>query len=263
MKLVVADLKTFILLFLASILLFILDFTHLTNFPKSLLQAITIPVQYGLYHSGVVAGGKLSTIISVRQAVKEHEALKRQFSDLMLENASLRKEIAIKEALLDQENTLKPETYNLISARVIGIGRFLVIDRGSDEGVAVGQAVVYKNHYVGQIKSLSPKSSQVILAEDPDSKVAVFSQNIAGKARGIISGQFGSESLMDKILHQEKIAVGDLVYSEGVEGTLPRGLVLGQVEEVIEQENEVFKQAKIKPIIDVKDLDLVFVMVNP
>ena len=66
--------------------------------------------------------------------------------------------------------------------------------------------------------------------------------------------------LLDKILHEEPIAQGDLVYSEGTEGYLPRGLIVGRVNEVIEKQNEVFKQAKVKPIFDIRDLELVFVI---
>jgi len=61
-------------------------------------------------------------------------------------------------------------------------------------------------------------------------------------------------------LHEEKITEGDLVYSEGTEGFLPRGLILGRVTQVRELQNEVFKQAKIKPIFDVRDLELVFLI---
>ena len=65
---------------------------------------------------------------------------------------------------------------------------------------------------------------------------------------------------MDKILHEEKIAVGDLVYSEGTEGFLPRGLILGKVTEVLERATQVFKQAKVKSVFDIRDLELVFVI---
>ena len=65
---------------------------------------------------------------------------------------------------------------------------------------------------------------------------------------------------MDKILHEEKIAVDDLIYSEGGEGFLPRGLILGRVSEVTGKENELFKQAKVQPTFDLRDLELVFVI---
>ena len=68
--------------------------------------------------------------------------------------------------------------------------------------------------------------------------------------------------LFDKILHQEPIEIGNLVYSEGLENFLPRGLILGKVTEVLENKDEVFKQARVTPLFDIGDLDLVFVVGN-
>ena len=113
---------------------------------------------------------------------------------------------------------------------------------------------------MGKIISVSERASNVQLMADPDSKVAAFSQGLEGKAKGVLIGQFGSEILFDKILHEEKINVGDLVYSEGTEGFLPRGLILGRVTKVLERENEIFKQAKVQPNFNISDLDLVFVI---
>ena len=107
---------------------------------------------------------------------------------------------------------------------------------------------------------MSGNTSQVLLPSDPDSKLSVFSQGEAGRSQGILIGQFGSEMLMDKILHQEPINIGDLVYSEGLEGELPRGLIIGKVSQVFTRENEVFKQAKVEGVFDTKNLDVVFVM---
>ena len=124
----------------------------------------------------------------------------------------------------------------------------------------MGQAVVSEDNFVGKVVAVSPDASNVQLLTDPDSKVAAFSQNKEGRAKGVLIGQFGTAILMDKILHEEKIAQGNLVYSEGLEGFLPRGLILGKITEVFERENEVFKQAKVSPIFDIRDLELVFVI---
>jgi cell shape-determining protein MreC len=50
------------------------------------------------------------------------------------------------------------------------------------------------------------------------------------------------------------------VYSEGQESEIPRGLVLGQVAQVIEKDNEIFKSAKIKPVFDIADLEVIFII---
>ncbi|MFH0936692.1 MAG: rod shape-determining protein MreC, partial [Candidatus Daviesbacteria bacterium] len=186
----------------------------------------------------------------------------KQMGELLVENSTLRKKLSETENLVESYNKLNPLTFDLLPARVLGISRYLNIDRGSSDNLSVGEVVVYKDSYVGQIKSVGPKISQVLLSEDPDSKIAVFSQGNERRSRGIVTGQFGSELLMDKILHQETVEVGDLVYAEGTEGKLPKGLIIGKIIQIFEQPNQVFKQAKVEPIFKITDLDTVFVIKN-
>jgi rod shape-determining protein MreC len=256
------DIKTYIALISISVALLFIDTYGLLNPPKSLIQTVTIPIQYGLYRSSIVVGNQFRFIFFARRAVQEHRAMTEQMATLLSENSQLRKKLAETEGQLQQQNTLNPREFNLISARPIGVNRYLLIDKGSDEGIAVDQAVLYKDTYLGKIKEVSSKKSKVMLSSDPDSKISSFAANETGKAKGILSGQFGSELVLDKILHQEPIKKDDLVYTEGTEEEIPRGLILGKVEDVVVKDNEVFKQAKVKPVFDISNLDIVFVVRN-
>lgn len=243
-----------------SLFLIAFDLLGLLNSPKSLLQHITIPIQYGFYKIGADISKQFKFIFMARHAAQENLALKAQLGELISQKSILRKKLAEAESILDQQNSLNPKTYNLLPARPIGVGRFLQIDKGSDEGVNLNQVVVFKDNYIGIIKTTSSKTSQVQLMTDPDSKVAVFSQGNGVKGRGVLQGQFGSQAMMNRILHAEKIAEGDLVYSEGSEGILPRGLVMGMITQVMERPNEIFKQAIVRPIFELGDLELVFII---
>lgn len=225
-----------------------------------MLSYLTNPISFGIYNTSKHIGNQFYFVFQARFAAQENKALKEQIGQLLSENASLRKSLAETKSLLSQEIHLDPLTYNLIPVHPIGIGRYLKIDKGLSSGIVSGQAVVFNDNYIGKIVQVSEKSSNVQLTSDPDSKVAAFSQGLGGKAKGVLLGQFGSEVILDKILHEEKISVGDLVYSEGTEGFLPRGLILGKVSQVLENENEIFKQAKVQPSFDISDLELVFVI---
>ncbi len=262
MSSVLSQSKAYLTLILISLLIFGMDNFHLLDLPKTGLSYISVPIQYGLYQSGRSFSDKFRFIAFARQDSLENTALKKQIGTILTENAELRRKLAESESLVLQEGSLSPKTFNLLAARPIGVDRFLLIDKGSLDGLKKDDVVVFKDNFIGLIKEVNPKSSAVLLGQDPDSKIAVFSQNQAGRSKGLLQGQFGSDGLMDKILHSEVIAEGDLVYSDGTEGILPRGLIMGKVTQVLERQNEVFKQAKVAPIFDVRDLDLVFVMRN-
>lgn len=254
------NLRLFLFLCLISLFLLLFDNLDLLKFPKGILQTVTLPLQYGLYQNGNWTIKQIKTLLLSRTAAQENLALKQQLGELLTENADLKKRLSETAILIDQEHNLNPQTYDLKPARVIGLGRYLLIEKGSIDGVTIGQAVVWKDNYIGQIKLISAKTSQVILAEDPDSKVAVYSQGQGGKAKGILIGLFGSKMLMDKILHQENVEAGDIVYSEGTEGILPKGLIMGKVAQVSERQNEIFKQAQVIPLFDPADLNVVFLI---
>lgn len=263
MKPLVADLKTFTILSFISVVLILGDKVGLLNLPKAALQIITSPIQYGIYKTGTSFVSQFQFIFTARLDHQENQALKKQLSTLISDKAQLQKQLRDTKAFQDQKDSLGFDTFDLKPSKILSVGRYIIIDKGSYDGVTVGQAVVFKNNLIGRIKQTGPKTSTVILPSDPDSKIAVFSQNQNGRARGILQGQFGAESLMDKILHQEPISIDDIVYSEGTEGELPRGLVVGKVTQVNNRENEVFKTAQVKPVFDARDLDIVFVIKNP
>lgn len=259
-KTTLVNLKLFLILTLISSAILLLDYFNLMQLPKSALSYLSAPIQYGLYRSAQGVRSQFKSIFLARLSAQENAALKNQLAQLLSENSQLKTKLSEAEKLIDQNSSLSPKTFDLIPARTIGLGRYLLIDKGSNDGIKSGQLVVFKDNYVGVIKMVSPKSSQVILSSDPDSKVAVFTQNSAGKAKGLLVGRFGSESFMDKVLHAESIKEGDLVYSDGTDGLLPRGLILGKVTQVIDQPNAIFKVAKVKAVFDASDLEVVFVM---
>lgn len=260
MKALLFNLRIFLSLIFLSLFLILADSLGFLNFPKSLIQTLTIPVQFGIYTSGMTVKKQFEFIAISRFAVLENKALKQQMSELLTENSQLKSELQETKSLIDSYNKLSPRTYEMMPARVIGSNRYLKIDKGLNDGISMGQVVVFKDNYIGQVKSVDSKTSQVILITDPDSKIAVFSQGENGRGKGILQGQFGAKLLMDKILHEEKVSEKDLVYSEGTEGRLPKGLIMGKITKVNERQNEVFKQAEVEPIFDLTNLDLVLVI---
>lgn len=259
---VLTNSKTFFILIIISLLIFATDSYNFLNLPKSLIQQVTAPIQYGLYKSASSVTRQLQFVVLARRAAQENKALEEQLAQVLSENARLRKELSETQGFLEQQKSLDPQTFSLVAVRPLGVNRYLIIDKGLDDGLKVGQAVIYKENYIGSIKEVSPKRSQVLLVTDPDSHIGAFSSNPQGKAKGVLDGEFGSEMVMNKILHEELIEVGDLVYSEGTEVRIPRGLILGQVSEISSKDNEIFKSAKVKPVFDLSSLDVVFVVTN-
>jgi rod shape-determining protein MreC len=262
MKPALTDLRLFVTLLLVSVFIFLLDSLNIFALPKAGVQFLISPIQLGTYSLGRSVSSQGQFLWAARRASQENVAIKEQLGSVLVENSQLRIKITELQAMTDQSQALNPQTFHTSPARVIGLNRYLAINKGSDDGLKVGQAVVYKDGFVGTIKELSPKKALIMVSSDPDSKISAIGSNQQGKAQGILIGQFGNQLLLDKVLHEEPLAPGDLIYTSGTEGKLPKGLVLGLVSEVMDKDNEVFKQAKISPIFEPDNLDLVFILTD-
>ena len=81
-KALVSELKLFIVLSFIATFLIAFDFLKLLNSPKSLIQTITVPVQYGIYNTGLAIGKQFEFIFLARMAAKQNKALTKQLANV-------------------------------------------------------------------------------------------------------------------------------------------------------------------------------------
>ena len=83
---------------------------------------------------------------------------------------------------------------------------------------------------------------------------------------GIIKGQIEPENKgycqMVYLPIDSNVLPGDLVISSVLGGIFPKGLIIGEVERIEQQENELLKIATIKPAVDFQRLEEVFIIVK-
>ena len=172
-------------------------------------------------------------------------------------NAALDVEIARLTAIREENDELRAllgyaekQTTAPVVARVLArtpeAGTHTVLlDRGSDDGVAVEMPVVAAGGVlIGKIFKVERATSVALLLTDTRSRVGASVQN-AARTQGLVQGERGLSLEMRLIPQNEEIVVGDLIVTSGIEPLTPRGLVLGRVEEVQTQEKNPFKKALI------------------
>lgn len=149
---------------------------------------------------------------------------------------------------------------NVVGSRIVGDARTILIDRGSSNGISKNFPVVNQDGIlVGKIFEVKEKSSLVLIMLDRRSRVAATIQNKDGTI-GIVEGGHGLASSMKFIPQTEKISIGNLVITSGLEETIPRGLLIGTIESVINDVRDPFQEATIKPLVDFEKLITVAVI---
>ena len=129
--------------------------------------------------------------------------------------------------------------------------RFL--NRGSASGVALGSAVTSPGGvFIGKITAVQTDGSTVTLLTDLESRTAVSLEGGAHTS-GLLTGSPGGGLNISFIPREEKLERGMKVVSSGLERDIPRGLLIGRIDEFSNDERDPFQSARVAPAAIVDD----------
>ncbi len=222
-----------------------------------------------------VAGG----ISSVAAAIAEIDRLRVDNAALHDENARLQAENA-RATEIERENDQLTALLQLRSgyefqttaAAVIGrdsqeFRRLVVLDKGRDDGIAVGDVVVAAGGALaGRVTEVGSTASTVVLLTDAES--TVIGLLVGNAATGEVVGQLGGVLVMNQIDSSELVSLGDEVVTAGIElasgirSPYPKGLLIGQVVEVRLDANDVVQTAYLEPTANLEKLEYVLVILD-
>ena len=179
-----------------------------------------------------------------------------QLKEFELSNSRLRNLLNFKKTITDR----------VLSAEVIGKDpspwfKTVLIDKGENDGVETGMAVVVPKGIAGQVTDVSANYSKVLLIIDHNSAVDALVQN--DRARGIIQGDAAGQCLFKYVLRKHDIKIGDIVVSSGLDGVFPKGLAVGYVSAVIKPKSGIFQDVTVSPYVDFEKLEEVLIVLNP
>lgn len=152
---------------------------------------------------------------------------------------------------------------SLVTADVIGRDtssylRWIMINRGTRDGIRVGNPVVSDLGLVGRVENVAANAAWIRLANDPASAIDAKLQN--ANAEGTVIGQLQGGLRMQYISQDATVNQGDLVLTSGLGGTFPANIVIGQVTSVQRQQADLFQVAEVRPTVDFDELRIVSVV---
>jgi rod shape-determining protein MreC len=233
-------------------------------FQKS-LKSITDPIR--------------STANSVIHPVEDVVAGAFDYSSLKRQNATLQNEISTLKTKEAMANRLQSEVQSLTSLADIPFAQGLKsvsgvvdnyspsntqmtlnIDKGSSQGVKVGEPVVAALGLIGRVVSVTHSSSTVLLISDPSSSVGVTlgSSNQVGLAVG--TGSFGTIRV-ELVNPGTSLYIGEPVYTSGLQGGIyPPNIPVGSVAKYSSNPGSLQEQVSLTPMVDLAHLQFVKVL---
>ena len=218
---------------------------------------------------GWVSGG-LNNVHSILTTQSENDHLKSQVtnlgqtkarnSTLEAENKQLRSSLKLKDTL---------SGYSMVDASVISRSSdtwsdLLVINKGSSAGIQKNMAVMCGGGVIGRIVEVNAASSKVELITTTDKSANRFSVQATasnGKSvHGIITVDSDGSLAFTQVVDSRKLKQGTRVYTSGMGGNSPKGLLIGTVATTTRDSFGLSDLIKINPAGELNDPSVVTVI---
>lgn len=137
---------------------------------------------------------------------------------------------------------------------------YVIINRGSDDGMRRGMPVVTQEGLIGRIEAVTAGAARVQLITDPASSVNVRLE--PSEAQAVLRGQITGELMLEMIPQDANVQPGDIVLTSGLGGGYPQNILIGQITSVRAREQDIFQNAPIQTVIDFSRINIVLVITN-
>ena len=200
--------------------------------------------------------------LDMRRAVNENFALHQKVIDLTAENLKLRSsegDLKRLRSLLGYADQFSMPTTMAQAVMLDTSGRFksMIIDRGSNDGIDVNDAVVNANGLIGRVVLTTKDLAKVQLVTDSNSSVGVLVERT--RRQGVLRGDGAAGAQLYDVPSLADVQVGDNVLSAGIDGIYPKGIPVGVIVKA-EKGQDLFKSIVVKPSVDFGSIEEVIVL---
>lgn len=247
-----SHLTRLVLLSILSVALMMLDHRghHLEKI-RAGLNTLVYPVQL-IAAAPAYVGRSIADLFTTRGTLRtdneklliERQALLsklQQFEALEQENQRLRQMLVSAAQVAD-----KAIAAELVEVSAEPFTRKVVVAKGSQDGVYVGQSVIDAHGIMGQVTQVAGRVSRVTFITDAGHAIPVL--NNRSGLRALVFGTGNPDTVkVPYLTANADIKEGDLLVSSGMGGTFPPGYPVARVVKIVNDPNESFLSITAKP----------------
>ncbi len=261
---------TVIFIILVAILSYSLKTNKKLSTFESIVKDVVVEIQKITYMPVKNFNTVISNYKSLKKVLEENKILKSnvdKIESLEAENNELKQEINDMKNELNIEHVLSD--YDYLNATVVSRNAStwynnLTIDKGSHNGIKEGMVVINSTGVIGKTTNVSTFSSDVklITTTDTNNKISVTIQSNGKKLTGLINGyDYKTKNLeIEGISNTDTVSVGDQVYTSGLGGVFPSGILIGKVKSITTDVYDLSKIINVEPSANFEDINYVTVL---
>ena len=262
---------TFIFLLVVVALLIFLNKIGYLNQVKNYTAYFSSPIGKTFQSSSNKMNDLFRTFQSIDEFKEENIKLREEnlkigyeileLKEVQRENEILKKQIKFSESSCSEGVCIEWKMANVTGRDPSNFGKHIFIDMGRSNGIQNGQSVVASGGLlIGKIIEVFDNSSKVMLITDSKSSINSITQT--SRANGVVKGSYATGVKLEMINQSEELTSGDLIITSGLEDGVPKGLIIGNISDIEESANKVFKSAEINMFVDINRVEKVFIAIN-
>ncbi len=263
-----------IIIILVIVILVIFSFTlrddKKLNPVESFIRDITIYAEKIITYPFNYLSNKIDDYNDLKSVSKDNDILETsidRIDSIEAENIELRRQLEKMKEELNIDYTLSD--YEYLNATVVSrnVGYWyntITIDKGSYNGVEKDMVVINAKGLIGRVIRVTTFSSDVrlITTSDTNNKISVHLTNGDYDLYGLINNYDYDDNYLEVegISNTKDVNVGDFVYTSGLGGVFPSGILIGSVTEISTDSYDLAKIIKVTPSADFTDINYVSIL---
>ena len=207
-------------------------------------------------------------------ARSENQKLKKELRDVRQAYATAQsaqnENVQLQKLLHYERGPSFPKDFDAVNASVVAhvtdVEQQITVTAGSRQGVRLNDPVVTSDGLVGKVTRVAPGVARVTLLTDATSAVAAI--DLKTKAYGLVQhgAGGGTQLVFGRVPKDRIVRAGDLVVTAGTQlaalpDIYPKGILIGRVTSVDQNDVDIFKQIQVAPFADFSSLDSVAILV--
>lgn len=267
--------KHIVLIILLIIAILLATFSYLVSDNRKLtpieeiVKDTVTTIQKVVYYPFRYIDDKIDMYKDLKNVYKENKKLKeniKKYNLIKEENKNLKRELEYLKNILELEPTLSE--YDYLHASVINrnVGYWyntITINKGSYHGVEKDMVVINNKGLIGKVIKITNFTSEIklITTNDATTKISVGIDHNDNIVHGLLNGyDYKNNLLIVEGITNNEFEKGDSVITTGLGGIFPAGILVGYVEETINDEYGLTNNIMVRSEVDFNNIYFVTIL---